>query len=338
MDKITEILSMYKKLGIRFESDVNTEKSEAIKGKMGPILKFQNTISDGRIGFFRQRGTGDCYLLASLVAISKTKNGAEILKNNIKKNKNGSYTITLPGAIAVKKDYAKDGKKCYITGTYTITGSDIAKARKGNKYSSGDIDVLLYELAFEKYRKEVMKTNKENGQESEYGLAGQYIGGGTFASPLDGGQTNDATFILTGKKSKNYYISANKVQSVNSESIKGIDVVDGNLSKLGTKRYLDLMSKNPGRYAMTFSIKIDDGKGKEEYHAIAITRVDKDRVYFTNSWNTKKEFSMSKEDFFNVAYDINVTDFGKPSLGENVINQTYNLWGNFIDNISYVFS
>lgn len=279
------------------------------------ILTFNNSNSDGKIGFFQQSNKrGDCYLLASLLSISNTTTGAEILKKNITKDKLGNFQITLPGAIAVKKDYANDNKKCYVTGRYTITLADINKARQSGKYSKGDIDVLLYELAFERYRKEVLKTNQANNQQSQYGMAGQYVGNGTFADPLKGGQSNDAIFILTGRKSKDYSISSNSVASISSQSIKSIDIQDGKLSRKGVEHFFEKMTKDPDRYAATFYLKLDNGKGDHGYHALTLSRVDKDKVYFINPWNSKKEFSLSKEGFFKAAYHITIADL-KGSYG-----------------------
>lgn len=300
--------------------------------KKKPIFNFSNNVSDGKIGNFRQRKTGDCYLLSSLVALSKTTVGAEILKNNIKKDKAGGYRITLPGAIMCKNDYMKNGKKCYITGEYHITKADIQRARKQyDKYSSGDLDVLLYELAFEKYRKEVLKTNRANNQNSEYNMAGQYTGNGTMNDPLKAGQTQDATFILTGHKSKVYSISSENVAAINSEDIKSINVQEEKISQRATRKILEKMAKEPKRYAMTFYLKLDSGKPEYGYHALSVTRVEGNRVYFVNPWNSKKEFSLTKDEFFRAAYNVTVTDFGKDDTLTNIGNGIENFMGKIED-------
>ena len=297
-----------------------------------PILSLNNNTSDGTIGHFKQSSqTGDCYLLASLYSISKTTVGAEIIKNNITKNKNGTYTITLPGAKMVKDDYENNNKRCFISGTYTITPNEIRTARKSGKYSKGDFDVLLYELAFEKYRKEVLKTNSVNNQTSQYGMAGQYTGHGTIEDPLSAGQTNDAIFILTGKKSMNYYISSEQVCSIDSNSIKSIDVRSKKLSKLGVQRLLEQKNKNPNQYAITFSLKLDNGEGKHGYHALSVSRVENGRVYFINPWNSDKEFSLTTDEFFRSAYNINVTDFEQTDMLNAVIDNITNGCGFILD-------
>lgn len=303
---------------------------------------FQNsssTISDGVIGNFKQSSkTGDCYLLSSLYSLSTTTEGKVILKNNIKKESNGNFKITLPGAIIVKKDYEKDNKQCFITGIYTITKSEISRARKSGKYSQGDIDVLLYELAFEKYRKEVIKTNEANHQTSQYGIAGQYIGDGTMANSLNGGQGHDAMFILTGKKSKQYLVSAENVYAINPDSIKSISSVDSNLSRLGTSRLLDNMEKNPGRYSVTISFKLDNGNKNYGYHALSISKVENGRVYFVNPWDSTKQFSLTKEELLKCTYNISILDLGESSFLDSAVNMLYNGFGNFTTNLNNIYN
>lgn len=308
-------------------SIMQTDKNNRVR----EILLFQfNNQSDGKIGDFSQGRIGDCYFLASLKSISGSDIGAEILKNNIKKTSNNSFKITLPGALLVKRDYATKNKKCYITGEYTITKAEIDKARKSKRYSKGDLDVLLYELAFEKYRKEVIKTNAINNQRSEYGQAGQYVGGGSLQDPLKGGYGNDAIFILTGKKSNNYRISPENIESISSSSIKGIDIIESELTRKGAENLLNKAEKDPNRYAITFSLKLDDGRGKHGYHEVSLVKVEGDKIYFSNPWKSNKIFSITKDEFFRTTFNISIVDLKGSNLIENVQNQAINFLGHFL--------
>ncbi len=285
---------------------------------------YNRSQSDGEIGLYRQ-GRGDCYLLASLSSISQTKAGARILKENIKQDNQGNYVITLPGAVAVKNNYARDGKTCYISGRYTISKYDVMKARVSREYSKGDVDVLLYELAFEKYREEVLKTNRANGLPNVQGVAGQTAGDATMDNLLDGGQSRDAIFILTGKKSKQYSISPSRVEAVDREDIKApIYVTEESLSKRDTEHFLDKIQKEPGRYAVTFSLKVKNG-GRDAHHALTVTRVEGDKIYFVNPWNSGKELSMTREEFFYATYAVTVADFGRTGSGVNGANNNVNI-------------
>lgn len=288
----------------------------------------QNIISDGIIGDFKQSSvTGDCYLLAALKSLSLTTEGSRILKDNIKKNINGSYEVSFPGAIMVKHDYKREGKQCFITGKYTITAAEIDKARKSIKYSRGDIDVLIYELAFEKYRKEVIKTNEANNQTSQYGEAGQFVGNDS-TNLLNGGVCNDANFILTGKKTKVYSISPDNVESVSSDSIKSLSSIESNISQKNVNKLLDDFAKNPTRYSICFSLKLDNGTGKHGYHGLSLTKVEGGRIHFVNPWDTKEQFSMSRQDFFRTAFRIEIVDMKSSYSMSNVPQSLLNIVNN----------
>ena len=63
------------------------------------------TPVDNTVDNFAQKQRGDCYFLSEILAIKNTANGQEILNKNIKRNANGSVTVTLPGALAIKNNY-----------------------------------------------------------------------------------------------------------------------------------------------------------------------------------------------------------------------------------------
>lgn len=119
---------------------------------------------DGYFGSSIQGRRGDCYLLAEINAIRHTDHGQEILNKNVKANDDGSITVTLPGAVAIRNQYIKEGKgaKCEITGVYHITASAVAKARSqaGKAYSKGDIEIIALEIAMENYHAEMVKTKQ----------------------------------------------------------------------------------------------------------------------------------------------------------------------------------
>jgi len=91
-----------------------------------------------------QGNTGDCWLISGILSMSYTDDGAELIKNAITKNDDGSYTVKFDG---VDKEY-------------TITEDELESANKKgfleglgvkkSEYSTGDDDVLLIELAMEK--------------------------------------------------------------------------------------------------------------------------------------------------------------------------------------------
>ena len=89
---------------------------------------------NGQIDDYSQGQIGDCWLLAGLSALSSSDCGQEVLQKAITQNEDGSYSIYFKG----------------IDDKYVVTQEDLTQARESGDYSSGDDDVLLFELAFEK--------------------------------------------------------------------------------------------------------------------------------------------------------------------------------------------
>lgn len=308
-------------------------------------LKIQHVVSgflngiraDGVIDSFHQSPvTGDCYLLSSLSALSSIESGAAILKDNMKKNANGSYTITLPGAKIIAKEYAENGKKNYITGSYTISAAEFNRAKRSGKYATGDDDVILYELAFEKYRKEVMKTNKANGISGDRIVGaqiGSFQGGATQNSPLKGGYGADAMFVLTGKRASACYSNADLVDAVPVNQIKSLDkekstILEGRISDKNVNLYLNRIMREPERYAVTIAFKLDMGQGKNGYHAFQLKRVTEDSVILINPWNSSKEIVMSREQFLKSQYSFEVWDSKESGAMQNAADNFSDFWYN----------
>ena len=275
--------------------------------------------SDGVISNFRQGRIGDCYLLAGLSALASTEDGAKILKDNMKRNKNGSYTITFPGAAMVNEDYKKEGKISYIKNSYTITPQEVARAKKSGKYAKGDDDVIMYELAFEKYRKDVMRTNRANKLNPQKFESGQYIGGGTTASPLNGGYSADAMFILTGRKSTAFYGNYQTCELISVNTIKGINPIKQRIPSRLVEKYLNKIMNNPERYAVVTSFQLERNGRRTGGHALQITRVTEDRVYLSNPWNSGKEICLTREEFMSSVTGLEIWDSKDSGFSTNKI-------------------
>jgi hypothetical protein len=90
---------------------------------------------------FYQGGIGDCWVLAAIAAMQRTQKGQEILNNMITDNKDGSYTVNFKG---VDKEI-------------TVSASDLVTH---NRWSEGDMDVRILEIATEKFLKSSIKNAK----------------------------------------------------------------------------------------------------------------------------------------------------------------------------------
>ena len=98
------------------------------------LESFIRCSSDGIIEDVNQGNTNDCYFLSGLLSLCSTPQGQEMVKNAIQWSEDGSY---------VNVYFAGLGK--YIK----VTMDEIKDAIKNDKHSSGDVDVLIMELAME---------------------------------------------------------------------------------------------------------------------------------------------------------------------------------------------
>ena len=125
----------------------NQEKV-AIGRRDGGSVKINSEI-DERV---TQSGMGDCYLLATLNCLQETESGREIIKNAIVDNKDGSYTVKLSGvnmSYSFSTEDIEEAEKEIIKGK--ADGSSVV-GEGSERYSNGDDDAMLIELAIEKFR------------------------------------------------------------------------------------------------------------------------------------------------------------------------------------------
>jgi len=335
------------------------------------IQEYENNIanSNGQIDDFRQGKRGDCYLLASIQSIRQTKEGQEILRNNVKETANG-FTVTLPGAVAARNHYIEQGyeDKCAITGQYTITKAAIEKAQSfsGKSYAYGDFEVIALELAMEAFRAEVVQTNKALGQKSQKYIAGQF-GPMSESDTLAGGQMYDAVYILTGQKSDYYeakkskrknaklyipgeygYIDQTKDTSKKKAlgSAKGIVEVNHVYNKESDlQKMLDKYKGKEGEYSITVGVIVGkngpDGSTKAGGgHAMTVTKITDDYVEVVNPWDTTKKERIPRGDFEQMAVGLNVAPMSKKAVdkfyeqnGLEINNDTASVNNNYIQNI-----
>ena len=122
----------------------------------------------------------DCWLITAIENLSYTKKGAELIHNAITQDKNGNINVYLKGPNL----------------SYTVTKEEIEKANKEHSiYSRGDDDMLVIELAVEKFREDL----KDNKIEIDNTLP-DYL----YYTNTDGynalrlGETRQAYWLMTG--------------------------------------------------------------------------------------------------------------------------------------------
>ena len=329
---------------------------------------------DGHFDTAYQIGKGDCYLLASINALSQTAEGQELLRQNIKEsvNKNGEkvYTITFPGAKIARASLingtgeVKIGKlpadKVHIQGSYTVTEAELEAAAKraGKDYSAGDKDVLLYEIAYEKYRKDVAQTIKDNNinpRKTQY-IAGLGIANVSSEDKLSGGNAAEATFILTGRQSDTYipphpqkaptcYIDADMNMHVTDESgnldsnfngkamavmvnNKPNNDVDGMLADLRE----DSRDGKIDNYAATagFTVSSQEVNGQVISgggHALTIVKVTDDEVVLSNPWDPDTNITMTINEFKKAATLVTCIELNPQEQAQNNPSNSNNVGG-----------
>lgn len=126
---------------------------------------------------FAQRSTGDCWLLASIKAISNSPKGLQILNDSIEVNSDGSVTVTLKG----------------VNKTYTISKEEL---ESNIQLAIGDGDVRALEIAVNKYFEEERGVNGKLDIEGNW----MYIAYGILVGDknIDDGRNNIFQFFANG--------------------------------------------------------------------------------------------------------------------------------------------
>ncbi len=333
----------------------------------GNVKTYDYSKVDGNFEIGNQQGRGDCYLLASINALRETETGHDMLKQTVTKNSDGSYTITFPGA-KVSRDALINGEggaslrtnngttldklpedKVYIQESYTVTEEELKAALKqqGKKYSVGDRDVVLLEVAFEKYRQDVDKTVRDNNIAPDILVGGISIAQGSVGTDdvLSSGKAADAMFILTGHKSSDYYKAPHKTPTcyINSDmtmvvegnngllSEKAMPVIENggttnNIDNLITKLQRDSADGKLDEYAASASFIVSSQEVNGEIipgggHALTITKADSKYVYLRNPWDPEKEIKMSIADFKRSATSVNLMPLKEAGTTSQTIQQ-----------------
>ncbi|HEX4879913.1 MAG TPA: hypothetical protein VFV39_08725 [Limnobacter sp.] len=207
-------------------------------------LVLNGTLSDQQIGHSRQVANGNCFALAAVNAIASTPEGLALLERSIVQNPDGSYTITFAG---------DPNSPVIVTHKDIITHTD---------FSSGDVDMLILQVAIEKYA---------NAFPQRLGIS-TIRAGGTSAEVLQ---------LLTGQNFVSYVLRFDPVATKNV------------LLRLADTGWPTTFS------AFVGADGLPSRSGSSFAHAYTILDIDAEAglVTFTNPWDSGKPITMQIDDF-----------------------------------------
>jgi len=287
-----DLYSYCDKNGSCFYNSVSHKNRKELKAQgldLKALARFEYRLEgtpyiDGKVTAAFQGRAGDCWLLSGINALNTTAKGKEYIKQAIKINEDGTYSVALKG----------------VNKTYNLTNKDLED--NFTSVSRGDNDVKLIEIAVKKYNRELIETKQESKTGADYT---RFVGNSTKRSPLKGGGTaNQAIFLLTGKESKVY---TSPKYMYESGIKKGIYI-----QKTDVDKYLDDMMNGKSQYATLAAFKKKNKKlGMYTSHAYAIKRVEKDCVIITNPWNSSAEISVPRKEFMENVDEFSICDLNK---------------------------
>lgn len=334
---------------------------------LGDLTGSSNYL-DGEVGSSSQGKRGDCYFLASINSIRNTADGQAILKKNIRENADGSITVTLPGAVAIRNQYLKDGKAngCEVTGVYHITQEAIQKAiaNAGKSYSKGDLEVIALEIAMENYRAEMVATKRNLGISGNESYTAEWATNHLDDRDyLSSGNSYDATFILTGQKSDVYTCTDSKYQNVKlyksgeygfitreemerreSFGMRRADFTTKGMSEVthvttkesDFQRMLNKYQGHEDEFSLTFNVRVAK-KGKDgitkagDGHALTVVKITKTTVYVANPWYPDKIEPIPRAEFEKMATGFSATPMTKASVNGNYSKNAFDDLSNGVD-------
>ena len=265
----------------------------------------RNTIINGKISNTKS-GVNGSWIQSGLKSLSSTEEGKELIKNSIHKNKDKSITVKFSGInkeYTITKQELKEASRSYVT-YLNDNGGKVRDFKK--KFSKGDGDVLAFELAFEKYCKDV-----NNGAVKEDKILPK-----TMQSVSD---TGDILFA-NGSANQLYYLLTGKSIHYDTKDPSN-DAIMKMYSQIGVNRFKEDLPQNPKSYACEIMLgnnsqnniiirdKFRHFKYLKADKKYTVTDVDDKYITLVNSEKTKESYILPIKKVNNY---ISTVDYVKP--------------------------
>lgn len=247
---------------------------------------------DGLVGDFKQGTTGDCWLLSGLKSLAVTPIGADIIRNSIIKNEDGTVVVNFKGA---NKSYTITEEEFNKAAKETVTSPDGVTEKK---YSSGDADVLLFEFAMSKLKNEIA----EGKVGSDLPNYAKIIV--NKDAPIEGGAGAQLYYLLTGKESCGISTTGAKIS--NTEKV----IFKDNKEKLS--KFLEKYSIDNKKYAVAFGvdkeISVKDLTGKDykfiANHEYAVEGTFGGNIIISNPHDSARKTIIPQSEFLNLGVSL----------------------------------
>lgn len=254
----------------QIEVYANLGKQENLETHLNPNGKIDNFSQSNKIG--------DCWLLSQAKALSSTSWGEDLIYDSISQNKNGDYLISFDG----------------INEEIRVSQKELENAiLSGDLYSRGDADMVLLEMAMERYFKENLENNSHVQQKEQFAQDFAQIG-----NPYNILSNN----ILTGETSLQYVLSGNKGRYT-KDSIKEIFIEKANNKEANAIMCGLNVTQNIEEYA---------SKGIVNGHAYSASASYDEQgnlnVTLINPHNTATKIILGYDEFANLANRISVIE------------------------------
>ena len=308
----------------------------------------------------RQQGTGDCYLIATLISMNGSEEGKELIHNAISYNeKDHTYTVNFAG---VGQSYTFNAQQIADADLKAHEKESSGVVGSGNGwYSEGDDDVLLIEMAFEQFRKDCFDGKFDDKNWPDFvKKTGSYDGTNPDVSPLSSGTMTQFLYVLTGQETKtattaeevhNFLDEVKDMGDDNSYAIYAtVSAMNGYEEAEDGKYYLDdkgkfhtvfentVLPEGTPRYNFVGAghknieimlegvgdsegTKISISKNTSGNHAIAITAVTDDTITIINPWDSNREVTVRREDFEGYISNIKYADLSAPAQNDNALGK-----------------
>ena len=313
----------YRQIKEFINDDYKKLKTELKEGKQGykvsnaMLAKYLNFASigelepDGKIGGFRQGAVGDCWFLSSLMNYTSSPEGEKNIKDRIKKNEDGSYTVEFNNPFNQTKKESFTVSKEELNNYKRISRNTDEKAKT---FSSGDIDVRVMEIATNKLLEKYI--SKEDWEKDCLPIEGSsYLKESLVHKALGYKDNIEYYFNINDKDSPDY----GKIQKLVGDIIQGSD----GKAKLSDLKYFNYNTTSLIDLANAYGFKDNeltcgslDTKGHaatqgeinkkfmNDQHGYNILKIDQNEITISNPHYSSFPHVVKKELFNNSFFNM----------------------------------